>query len=254
MHAYSFFIAGILITIQLDTNIYIEELFFPFIYNELLEQVSEVTVVFREQKTKESYIAEVSSDSSLVEITYDPTYADRLINFGNCLWCVPMEKILLAHNRFIFHSSFIRTSFGGLLFSASSGVGKSTQADLWHKYEGAAIINGDRAIIQKEEDGWRAHGSPFAGSSGYYVNESEKVRAIVLLEQAAVNEVIRPRPAECFRKLLLQTSLYHLDADEVDRLCNLLMELIADVPVYILRCTPDVRAVEALKEALEKGE
>ena len=49
-----------------------------------------------------------------------------------------------------------------ILFSAPSGTGKSTQADLWQKYvRGVEIINGDRAIIGIEDNGVKAYGLPF---------------------------------------------------------------------------------------------
>ncbi len=228
--------------------------FFPFLRPNLPERAEIVKIRFKEMDIQKNYASVISSDALLTEVYYSPRCVKEMSYLNNCLMHVPLEKILLVHNRFFLHASFIRSSIGGLLFSAQSGVGKSTQADLWKQYDGATIINGDRAIIQKEESSWRAHGSPFAGSSGYCINDSEKVRAIILLEQALENQVIVPRMSEKFRRLMLQVSMYNLDASEIDKLCSLVMEMIAAVPVYILRCTPDVKAVEVLKEFLEKEE
>ena len=65
----------------------------------------------------------------------------------------------------------------------------------------STIINGDRAIIAKENTCWRAYGSPYAGSSKYYINRDEPVRAIVLLEQAHENRIDSVSQGEAFRKL-----------------------------------------------------
>ena len=50
-----------------------------------------------------------------------------------------MKKILLKYNGIILHSSFINFENKAILFSAPSGTGKSTQADLWKKYKNAEI-------------------------------------------------------------------------------------------------------------------
>ncbi|WP_370839368.1 hypothetical protein [Intestinibacter bartlettii] len=56
-----------------------------------------------------------------------------------------IEQVLNAFNAF--YTCTAHSLIGkdkGILFSAPSGTGKSTQADLWEKYENAEIINGDR--------------------------------------------------------------------------------------------------------------
>ncbi len=177
----------------------------------------------------------------------------RFAALRGCLMYIPMEEILLMHSRFFLHASLVAAPYGGLLFTGDSGIGKSTQAELWRAHMGSTVINGDRAIIGKVQGTWRAYGSPYAGSSGYYVRQDVPIRAVILLEQAGVNQIHPVSPGEAFRRLLLQISADHTRADSVNRLCDLVAELIADVPVYCLRCTPDIRAVEALRSELERG-
>jgi len=194
----------------------------------------------------------VSPAADRVTVRYHPGLSYRFAALRGCMIYIPMEQILLAHRRFFLHASFIATPFGGLLFTGDSGVGKSTQAELWREHMDSTVINGDRAIVAKEADDWRAYGSPYAGSSGYYVCRDEPIRAIVLLEQAAENRVDIVSSAEVFRRLMLQISIDHSRTEDVERLCDLVIELFTAVPVYRLRCTPDARAVNALCEALRK--
>ena len=64
-------------------------------------------------------------------VNYMP-YGKRFLNqSGNMLYHLGLEMILLREKRLIFHAACIRTEQGGLLFTGSSGAGKSTQADLW---------------------------------------------------------------------------------------------------------------------------
>ena len=77
----------------------------------------------------------------------------KQINLMNYL---AFEDVLVNHQGFILHSSFISWQNNGILFTAPSGTGKSTQADLWKKYEDADIYNGDRTIIRKILRFWLA--------------------------------------------------------------------------------------------------
>ena len=59
-------------------------------------------------------------------------------------------------------ASFIRWQGRGILFSAPSGTGKSTQANLWVQHQGAEVINGDRAALRQVGGRWQAFGLPYA--------------------------------------------------------------------------------------------
>ncbi|MDO4169636.1 MAG: hypothetical protein Q4D45_06995 [Lachnospiraceae bacterium] len=160
---------------------------------------------------------------------------------------IALDSLLLNHQGLLLHASFIRWHGKGLLFSAPSGTGKSTQADLWVKYEGAEIINGDRAGLRKLEDGWMAYGLPYAGSSGIYRNESAPVTAIIVLRQAKENRIRSLRPAEAIRYLYPEIIVHQWDKEFVDQAMDLLTELVSHVPVYLLECLPDQGAVKLVK-------
>lgn len=63
-----------------------------------------------------------------------------------------LERLLLSRQGLLLHASFIRWQDRGILFSAPSGTGKSTQADLWVRHRGAEVINGDRAALRRSAD------------------------------------------------------------------------------------------------------
>ena len=162
-----------------------------------------------------------------------------------------LESILLHFDAIILHSSFIKWKNMGILFSAPSGTGKSTQASLWGRYENAEIINGDRAAIRKYEDVWKAYGLPIAGSSGIYRNDSADLKCIVLLEQAEVNNIKKVSPAEAFRFIYPEAMIHRWDRLFEETASNLLLSIVTELPVYKLKCTPDRDAVNELKKHLE---
>lgn len=174
--------------------------------------------------------------------------SEKHINYlKNIYTAFGLETILLHFNVFILHASFVRWNDMGILFSATSGVGKSTQASLWEKYEGAEIINGDRAVIKKTDTGWYAYGLPLAGSSGIYRNERESLKCIVLLEQAKENKVLPVSASEAYRFLYPEVMMHRWDRDFEEKASMFLFDILREVPVIKLCCRPDQDAVNELK-------
>lgn len=162
------------------------------------------------------------------------------------------EDIILREQRMIVHACCVETPLGGILFSGRSGIGKSTQGELWCRYEGAKVINGDRPILRKDEVSgeWMAYGSPYAGSSRYHINANVSVRAIAILEQAKECTIRRLSVAEAFQKLYAQLTVSTWDSVCVEMACNLLESLVTEIPVYEFACTPDYEAVKTLKNTI----
>ena len=57
---------------------------------------------------------------------------------------------LSAYQTIEVHASLIDVGRKGLMYLGPSGIGKTTQAELWGKYRNATIINGDMVFIKKE--------------------------------------------------------------------------------------------------------
>ena len=160
------------------------------------------------------------------------------------------EMLLLEHRGLIIHASFIRWKNQGILFSGPSGMGKSTQADLWTKYEQAECLNGDRTALRKIDGTWMAYGLPYAGTSGIYRNESARLSAIVILRQGNENTVFRMKPAEAFRLIYAEVMIHHWNEGFVEKAADYITELVSDIPFYLLTCRPDRGAVDILRKEL----
>ena len=163
-----------------------------------------------------------------------------------------LETLLAAYDGILLHSSFISANGKGILFSAPSGTGKSTQADLWVKYENADILNGDRAAIRRINGTWSAFGLPYAGSSFIFRNESAPLAAIVILRQAKENKIRRLMPSEAWKALYSETTAHIWDRDFISRTLSLLESLASEVPVYMLECLPDKGAVDITHDTIFK--
>lgn len=187
-----------------------------------------------------------------IRVDYLPKGAGCVSRWSNSFFHLDFESVLIHHRRLCFHAACVSTELGGILFSGPSGIGKSTQADLWRQHRGGMLINGDRPILSKSEYGWLAWGSPYAGSSRCYVNESCPVRAVVMLRQAGTCSLRRLGKAEAFRKIYAGLTLHSWDAGYMQTACDLTMELLEAVPVFELSCTPDEQAVICLERGLRE--
>lgn len=163
------------------------------------------------------------------------------------------EHHIVRHGGFLLHSSFVRVGEKAILFTAPSGTGKSTQAELWRKYRGAEVINGDRTAVTVEGKGIMAHGIPYCGTSGICKPAKLPVEAIVCLSQAPQNRIEPLSRMRAFRNLWEGCSVNIWDKEDVDHCTNTVLEVIRQIPVVHLACTPDASAVETLENYLRKG-
>lgn len=285
MNKYRFIIGGLHIEIRSDFPLVIQKTMQPFWLNdasapfepELFYDVTHVPfagwkpdglgdVIFRQAFTRvyrtgkklivedgiagnEDYTVIDTENRSHIRI-YVALSANEYYNIASSM---AFPSILPAFNRFFIHASFIRVQGSGILFTAPSGTGKSTQASLWERLRGADILNGDKTLLHCPGHGGQryAFGSPWAGSSGIFRDEKAPLRALVVLRQAPQNSIERMQPFAAFKQLFSQSGVPLFDAELLAKSTEMLEQLVNEVPVFLLKCLPDEGAVNALEEALQ---
>lgn len=171
---------------------------------------------------------------------------------GSILRMLPMREIFLHFRTLFLHSSQICCHFKGIVFAAPSGTGKTTQAKLWKKYRGAEIVCNDRTLIRKVNGIWRTYGYPIDGSEPVRSGRINELGCLVLLEQAAVNHVSEPHPAKALKFLMGQVVMDGWNTAERTEAVQLLLSVLDEIPVFLMKCTPDLCAVETLESMLKK--
>lgn len=150
------------------------------------------------------------------------------------------------------HSSLVDFHGSGLMFLGPSGIGKTTQAELWRRFRGAVIINGDVVFVQETEKNFLGWGTPWHGSSPYCENASVPVRAMIILRQASENSI---RELTGFEKVtaVSESVFYPRWLENGMELClETLNHLLSAMPVYELSCRPDGDAVRLTEETIFK--
>lgn len=155
-----------------------------------------------------------------------------------------LERRLAEQPCLILHCAYTEYQGKAMLFSAPSGTGKTTQAELWEQYRGSRTVNGDKALLEYDGTAWTANGWPVCGTSGVCENKKLPVGCIVMLSQAKTNQAWRLRPAEAFTSLYGQITMNRWDREGLVHSLDLLecMKMM------------DTRAyVGMLKELVEQG-
>lgn len=186
-----------------------------------------------------------------VEIWIDSNMRHMMIYDTIFLSLFSLEKYMLRENALILHCAYMQRNGKAILFSAPSGTGKSTQADLWEKYRGTTTVNGDKSLLYCHEDGWYAHGWPICGSSEICHNESYPIEAIVMLHQAKENTIEPLRGLEPVKKLMAQVTINMWNSEYLMKAMDLIEGLVREVPVFELGCDISEGAVECLESMLD---
>lgn len=174
------------------------------------------------------------------------------VGIRTVLNALEIEHLIVRNQGVILHCSYIDWRGNGILFTAPSGTGKSTQADLWHQHRNADIINGDRAVMRIQDGHILAGGIPFSGSSPYCKNRTLPLAAVVYLGQAPVTTIRQLQGFAAFRKIWEGCSVNTWDRTDMELAMDTVQRVIRQVPVYQLDCTPDEAPVIALEQALNE--
>lgn len=163
-----------------------------------------------------------------------------------------LPHMLLKKGRLLIHSSCILTPDGAIVFTAPSGTGKSTQAELWRQYLNALIVNGDRSVVGLSGGNVMAYGFPLSGSSNDCLNRTAKLRAIVSLKQAKQNTIRRLSPSEAIAVFINGSYLSDDHQKDLPLIVDAAIPIAQKVPIYELSCLPDEGAVALLEKTLAK--
>lgn len=201
-----------------------------------------------DQESASDFSVAVTSEAFYEEKKQSPDYSDGYIE-NICLYremCLKMP----AYNRFLLHSCVLEFNGDAYAFLGRSGTGKSTHTGLWLKYlNGAEILNGDKPIIGVEKDGIYAYGTPWMGKEGRGKKGKAPLKAMVFLEQAKTNEIIKLSLSQASMRLFHQV-LFPSDEENATRSLELFDELVQRVPTYLLKCDISETAVKTSFEQL----
>ncbi len=160
------------------------------------------------------------------------------------------NRRLLKYFGSYIHSSALLFDEKVYLFSANSGVGKSTlTARICKHYpDRACVINDDKPSFRLIDGKCIVYGTPFAGGTDKQINTKAELGAVIFVERGDTNEISRITSSQAIKLLLVQV-LKPKTPQGTDRLLSMLSHIIKKYPFYLLRCTDSDDAVGVALEA-----
>jgi len=162
---------------------------------------------------------------------------------------------LIVFGGFMLHASAVLMDGKAYLFSASSGVGKSTHTAMWQQVFGkerAKILNDDKPALRIEKDGIYAFGTPWSGKTDLNINVKAPVAGICFIERGKTNKIRRENAAAVIGKMLTQT-IRPYDKKYMELLLSHIDKVLREVPVYTMSCDISEAAVYTAYNAMSKG-
>ena len=199
-----------------------------------------------------AFYKEMDEKDRVVQVS---NYFKNEFTIDTLFWSLfALEKHMIEKDSLILHCNYMVYNNHGILFSGPSGIGKSTQGNLWKRYRNASIKNGDKGLLLKDDGKWHVDGWPVCGSAEICENERHKIGAIVFLNQGKENIVTLLDKKSAIKKMISQITINYWNQDFVHKAFTLIEEICDNVNIYELTCTPDERAVEVLEKALKENE
>jgi len=173
--------------------------------------------------------------------SYKAAFPDaQITDWQYFIFGTELSALLMENNGLVLHASAIQYENKAYLFSADSGMGKSTHTQLWLKnFSGASIINDDKPAIRNIDGSFFAYGTPWSGKSDINENVKIPLKAICFIEQGTQNSIERLTDVPKILKLLLSQTLRRGGKKRTSLLYETLDALLRTVPFYLLKCLPD---------------
>lgn len=153
-------------------------------------------------------------------------------------------RSLLSFDGMMLHASAIAVDGKAYLFSADSGIGKSTHVGLWRRLLGderVRIINDDKPALRLENGTWYVYGTPWSGKYGLNLNLRYPLAGICFLERSPENKIEPYTKSDIVFRFLKQT--YRSKKAQIQqKTLSHIGSLLEKVPVWRLECNMEQEA------------
>lgn len=191
--------------------------------------------------------AEIDEYKKKFDVTYSSHIAENSI-----LLTKISRTVLESYNGCFFHSSCLELDGEAYMFTAASGVGKSTHTRLWREYFGDRItmINDDKPLIRKIDGIYCVCGTPWMGKSDIGCNMISPIKAVYVLKRGRENHAVTVSPGKVIRQLM-EATLLPENRENMIKLLSLFDDLFNNVKLIELHCNTNIDAAKIAFDAAQ---
>lgn len=161
---------------------------------------------------------------------------------------------MIDYDTILFHASSIALDGEAYLFTAKSGVGKSTHTKLWMEYFGdrAVVINDDKPLLKICDDKIYVCGTPWDGKHKLSNNIIFPLKAIAILERDNKNHISKIDKMTALPMLIQQTYRPN-DPIKLSKVLDLINKIGDNINLYRLGCNMDIEAAKVSYNGMKEG-
>ena len=158
---------------------------------------------------------------------------------------------MLQYDTWLMHGAVVATKdMGAVIFTAPSGIGKTTHMKLWLEHiPGAFVVNGDKPLIRLSSAGYEVCGTPWAGKEGLQTNTIMPLKAVCFIERGEVNQLDQMTYSDAY-PMLIQQTYRPSDKFEMSKTLSLIMDFGRTVPLYRMKCNMNPEAAYKAYEVI----
>ena len=157
------------------------------------------------------------------------------------------HSLLLAmEGGFQMHASSAIRNGRAFLFAGISGAGESTMVKA--APDDAVVLTDEISYVRRIENGYLAHGTPFAGELARPgANESAPVQRVCLLKQGQTNRLRPVKKTQAIRALMRHVLFFAQDDELGERVLDAVVHFVSSAEVVEMEFTPGGRAWEMVR-------
>jgi hypothetical protein len=169
----------------------------------------------------------------------------------------PLDEVfmvnLLARGRGIeFHACGVSRGDKGMIFTGTSGTGKSTLGRLWKDSKDALVLSDERIIVRRTDGCFRMYGTPWRSDAGASSPKSVPLEKIFLIKHSPENYVLPLKASEAASRLFVRCFPTFWDEPGLAYTLDLAGQIAEQVPCYELGFVPDHRVLDFVNEIIPK--
>lgn len=160
-------------------------------------------------------------------------------------------NMILYENGMSIHSASLIYKNKGIVFSAPSGTGKSTQSNMWHDMYGYEILDGDTTICREIDNKLIIYGLPWCGTSNLYMNRSVELDSIVFLSQGPENVIHNLNQLQTIQYVFASSFSEAWDDEMAQKRAHFAEVIVKKARIVGYECNMDSSAVTVLKDYID---
>lgn len=196
--------------------------------------------------------AQANSTNDTVHIFYKPGNTEAIKEelfpiLGNFFFYRAQQLGL-----FVLHSASLIYKGKAWLFSAPSGVGKTTHTNLWGNVPGVTFFNGDVNLIKEKADGsFSIFGLPWCGTSGISEIGEYPLGGIVFVNQSPTDYTENMSDEDKITSILHRMISPMWAEAMIDKNLDFASKVVKKIMTCKLFCTMNITAMQAMRQKID---